>query len=146
MQGHPLADGRGTINTQSNPVVVLEKPPPLLGPDRARRVRDRDLSVEELVLSWETPLAEIAAAADIVPDMANGGDALGAQLAGHITTLTESNQGLEQDVRESEQRVAEMSEESRLLDENLGGSTAERSALMQRLQRQARIKEQVETF
>ncbi|MEL6448258.1 MAG: OmpA family protein [Pseudomonadota bacterium] len=110
-----------------------------------RRVRDRDLSVEELVLSWEKPLAEVAAAADIVPDMANGGDALGAQLAGHITTLTESNQGLEQDVRESEQRVAEMSEEIRLLDEKLGGATAERAALMQRLQRQARIKEQFET-
>ena len=110
-----------------------------------RRVRDRDLSVEELVLSWEQPLAEIAAAADIVPDMANGGDALGTQLAGHITALTEANQGLEQDVQESEQRVAEMSEEIRLLDEKLGGATAERAALMQRLQRQARIKEQFET-
>ncbi|MEO1594651.1 MAG: OmpA family protein [Pseudomonadota bacterium] len=110
-----------------------------------RRVRDRDLSVEELVLSWEQSLAEIAAAADIVPDMANGGQALGGQLAGHITTLTEANQGLEQDVRESELRVAEMSEEIRLLDEKLGGATAERAALMQRLQRQARIKEQFET-
>ncbi|MEL6951430.1 MAG: OmpA family protein [Pseudomonadota bacterium] len=110
-----------------------------------RRVRDRDLSVEELVLSWEKPLAEVAAAADIVPDMANGGDALGNQLAGHITALTESNQSLEQDVQESEQRVAEMSEEIRLLDEKLGGATAERAALMQRLQRQARIKEQFET-
>lgn len=110
-----------------------------------RRVRDRDLSVEDLVLSWEQPLAEVAGAADIVADMANGGDALGRQLAAYVTQLNESNQALEQELRNSELRAAEMSEEIRLLDEKLGGATAERQALMQRLQRQARIKEQFET-
>ena len=110
-----------------------------------RRVRDRDLSVEDLVLSWEQPLAEVAAAADIVPDMANGGDALGQQLASHVTSLNESNQALEQNLNNAELRAREMSEEIRLLDEKLGGATAERTALMQRLQRQARIKEQFET-
>ena len=110
-----------------------------------RRVRDRDLSVEELVLSWEAHLADIAAAADLLPDMANGGDVLGDQLAARVTALREANQALEQDVGEAEQRAAEMAEEIRLLDEKLGGATAERAALMQRLQRQARIKEQFET-
>ncbi len=110
-----------------------------------RRVRDRDLSVEDLVLSWERPLAEVAGAADIVPDMANGGEALGQQLAAHVTSLNESNQALTQNLNNAELRAREMSEEIRILDEKLGGATAERSALMQRLQRQARIKEQFET-
>lgn len=110
-----------------------------------RRVRDKDLSAEELVLSWEKPLTQVAGAADIVPDLANGGDVLAEQLANFIIELREDNQSLTQGLRENELRVEEMSEEIRLLDEKLGGATAERSALMQRLQRQARIKEQFET-
>lgn len=110
-----------------------------------RKVRDRDLTVEEVVLEWEQPLINVAGAADIVADLASGGDALSARLAAYISELREQNQALGQEVEESQLRVAEMSEEIRLLDEKLGGATAERSALMQRLQRQARIKEQFET-
>ncbi|MEM7611078.1 MAG: OmpA family protein [Pseudomonadota bacterium] len=110
-----------------------------------RQVRDKDLTVEALILQWESPLRDIAAAADIVPDMANGGANVASQLARFVTELREENQSLGQDLQNSELRAAEMGEEIRLLDEKLGGATAERTALMQRLQRQARIKEQFET-
>lgn len=110
-----------------------------------RKVRDDDISVEELILSWEKPLVDVAGAADIVADLTSGSDELSAQLANYIAEMQERNQALGQEVEESQLRVAEMSEEIRLLDEKLGGATAERSALMQRLQRQARIKQQFET-
>ncbi|MEO0576164.1 MAG: OmpA family protein [Pseudomonadota bacterium] len=110
-----------------------------------RKVRDKDMSVEDLVLQWEAPLIEISGAADVVPDLATGGDALGTQLANVITQLRDNNQSLGQDLADSEARANEMADEIRLLDEKLGGATAERTALMQRLQRQARIKEQFET-
>ncbi len=111
----------------------------------ARKVRDDDLSVEQLVLEWEQELARVAAAADVVPAMANGGGELSEQLANIVTDLRSDKQSLEQDLATSELRVAEMDEEIRLLDEKLGGATAERAALMQRIQRQTRIKEQFET-
>jgi len=41
-----------------------------------RDVRDKNLSVEQLVLNWEEPLRQISGAADIVPAMATGHEEL----------------------------------------------------------------------
>lgn len=109
-----------------------------------RDVRDKDLSVEELVLQWEEPLRSIAGAADILPEMADGHDTLEGQLVGYIENLRNLKQSLEQEKEESLVRLADMEEEVRALDERLGGATAERAALVQRLEAQARIKEQFE--
>ncbi|MEM9172198.1 MAG: OmpA family protein [Pseudomonadota bacterium] len=110
-----------------------------------RRIRDDDLTVEELVLKWEGALTKIAGAADIVPDMANGGETLADTLVSHVVALQADNQALGEELANTSARADEMAEEIRLLDEKLGGATAERASLMQRLQQQARIKEQFET-
>ncbi len=107
-----------------------------------RNVNDKRTTVEQLILRREQPLIEIAGAADIVPDLSSGTEELTAKLVEHVQELTARNQSLEQDLADSSARVAEMDEEIRLLDERLGGATAERQALMQRLQRQARVREQ----
>ena len=109
-----------------------------------RDVRDRDLTVEELILRWEKPLAEIAATADVSPDMQDGPDALGAELTRLVQSLLEDRQRLEQELGENITRIADMEEELRALDERLGGATAERAALIQRLEAQARVKQQFE--
>lgn len=109
-----------------------------------RKVRDRDLSVEELILQWEDPLIQIAGVADITPQMATGHDELQGELVTYIETLREDNQSLSQQVEESSVRLAEMQEEIQALDERLGGATEERAALVQRLEAQARIKAQFE--
>ena len=109
-----------------------------------RDVRDKDLTVEELVLQWEDPLVQIAGAADIVPSMADGHDALQAELVDYIDAIRSEVQALEQEREESLVRLADMEDEIRALDERLGGATAERTALIQRLEAQARIKEQFE--
>lgn len=107
-----------------------------------RRVRDRDLSTEQLILGWEKPMRDVAGAADIVPDMEDGPDRLAGELVAYIETMNSDNQSLRQEKTENETRLADMEEEMRALDERLGGATAERTALIQRLEAQARVKQQ----
>jgi outer membrane protein OmpA-like peptidoglycan-associated protein len=109
-----------------------------------RKVRDRDLTTEQLVLQWEKPLRDISGAADIVPDMEDGPSRLAAELVAYIEKTNNENQAMGQENSENEVRLAEMEEEMAALDERLGGATAERAALVQRLEAQARVKQQFE--
>ncbi len=109
-----------------------------------RKVRDRDLTAEELILQWEKPLQDISGAADIVPDMEDGPERLASELVAHIEQMRNENQALGQEKAENEIRLADMEEELAALDERLGGATAERAALIQRIEAQARVKEQFE--
>ncbi len=107
-----------------------------------RKVRDKKLSAEELVLQWEQPLQEIAGVADAVPNMEDGPDRLTQELVAYFESQRNQLQALQQENGENEVRIADMEEEMRALDERLGGATAERAALVQRLEAQARVKEQ----
>lgn len=109
-----------------------------------RDVRDRDISVEELILRWEEPLRSIAGAADVVPAMEDGPDALTGELVTFVEDLRNDNQALEQQSEQYLTRLTDMEEEIRALDERLGGATEERAALIQRLQAQERVKQQFE--
>jgi outer membrane protein OmpA-like peptidoglycan-associated protein len=107
-------------------------------------VRDKDLTVEQLVLQWEEPLNRISGAADIVPAMSEGHAELTAELVTHIENQRHEVQSLQQEFENGNLRMADMEEEIRALDQRLGGATAERAALVQRLEAQARVKEQFE--
>lgn len=109
-----------------------------------RQVRDKKMTAEELVLNWEQPMRAIAGVADVVPDMQEGPDALVAELIAYFEQEANELQALQQEKAENELRLADMEEELRALDERLGGATAERAALIQRLEAQARVKEQFE--
>jgi outer membrane protein OmpA-like peptidoglycan-associated protein len=82
--------------------------------------------------------------ADIVPNMENGPDVLTGQLVTYFEDQRNHLQALEQEKAENEVRMADMEEEMRALDERLGGATTERAALVQRLEAQARVKQQFE--
>ena len=107
-----------------------------------RKVRDRDLTPEQLVLEWEEAFKVVAGAADITPDMETGPQKLANDLADYVDKMQIDIQALEQEKQQNEIRVADLAEELRALDERLGGATAEREALMQRLEAEARVKEQ----
>ena len=109
-----------------------------------RKVRDKDLTAEQLVLQWEAPLRQIAGVADVQPDMEAGPDKLTAELVAYFENQANELQELEQEKAENEVRMADLEEELRVLDERLGGATAERQALIQRLEAQARVKQQFE--
>ena len=109
-----------------------------------RKVRDKDLTAEQLVLQWETSLRAIAGVADVVPAMENGPDKLTTALVNYFEDQARQLQALQQENADNEVRMADMEEELRALDERLGGATAERAALVQRLEAQARVKQQFE--
>lgn len=109
-----------------------------------RQVRDKKLTSEQLVLNWEQPMRAIAGVADVIPNMQDGPDALVAELIAFFEQQGNQLQALQQEKAENELRLADMEEEMRALDERLGGATAERAALIQRLEAQARVKEQFE--
>ncbi len=106
--------------------------------------RNKDLTVEQLVLEWEEPLNQIAGAADIVPMMSEGHAQLTEELVEYIEDQENEIQSLQQESEAGILRLADMEEEIRALDARLGGATAERAALVQRLEAQARVKEQFE--
>jgi len=109
-----------------------------------RQVRDKDLTAEQLVLNWEQPLRAVAGVADVVPDMQEGPDRLVAELVTYFEQEANELQALQQEKAENEVRIADLAEELQALDERLGGATAERAALIQRLEAQARVKQQFE--
>lgn len=107
-----------------------------------RQVRDKDLTAEQLVLAWEQPMRAVAGVADVLPNMQEGPDRLLAELIAYFEQQANELQALQQEKAENEVRLADMEEEMRALDERLGGATAERAALVQRLEAQARVKQQ----
>ena len=109
-----------------------------------RQVRDKDLTAEQLVLQWEQAMRTVAGVADVVPDMQDGPDRLTAELVAYFEAQANELQALQQEKAENEIRLADLEEELAALDERLGGATAERAALIQRLEAQARVKEQFE--
>ena len=109
-----------------------------------RKVRDKDLTAEQIVLQWEAAMRQVAGVADIMPNMETGPDRLTAALVDYFENQRNEVQALEQEKADNEIRMADMAEELQALDERLGGATAERAALIQRLEAQARVKEQFE--
>jgi OmpA-OmpF porin, OOP family len=107
-----------------------------------RDVRDRDVTVEEVILKWEGPLREIASAADISADLSTGHEGAQGMLVEYIENMRGLNQSLEQEREQDRIRLSDMEEEIRALDDRLGGATAERAALVQRLEAEARVREQ----
>lgn len=109
-----------------------------------RDVRDKNITTEQLILDWETPLAEIAAAADITPAMSEGYAQTRTDVVNYIEKIRNERQAMEQEIEATNLRLADMDEELRALDERLGGATAERAALVQRLEAEALVKSQFE--
>jgi outer membrane protein OmpA-like peptidoglycan-associated protein/HEPN domain-containing protein len=109
-----------------------------------RKVRDKDLTAEQIVLQWEDSMRQIAGVADIVPAMSDGPEKLTAELVAFFEKQASDLQVLQQEKADNEIRIADMEEELNALDERLGGATAERAALIQRLEAQARVKQQFE--
>ena len=105
-------------------------------------MRDEDRSLEDIILSYEEPLTQIGAAADKVAQLDKGVEPVAAELVTYIEGLRERAAQGESDLNDSRTRIGELEEEIRDLDERLGGVSQERVALVQRLEAEARIKEQ----
>ncbi len=110
--------------------------------EQIERVDDGEMTIEDLVLRYEEPLTQIAAAADRVAPLDEGTDAITGELILFIEQLREEAGQSEVDLADARVRIAELEAEIRELDEQLGGVSQERVALVQRLEAEARIREQ----
>jgi OmpA-OmpF porin, OOP family len=106
------------------------------------RLRQEDQTLEDLILSYEQPLADISAAADKVAQLDKGIDPVVAELVAYIEGLRDQASQAERDLIDTRGRVAALEDEIRDLDQRLGGVSQERVALVQRLEAEARIREQ----
>src|SRR5690606_25149516 len=76
--------------------------------ERLRMMREQDLSPEDIVLAYEEPLVRIAAAADKVPALDQGVDAVAEDLVAYVEALRESSRQAESDLTDSRARIAEL--------------------------------------
>src|SRR5690606_9383128 len=110
--------------------------------ERIRMMRDEGWQLEDVILAYEEPLIQVAAAADQAADLERGIDAIAADLVAYIEDLRERERETALDLESSRARIAELEDEIRELDERLGGVSQERVALIQRLEAEARVREQ----
>lgn len=106
------------------------------------RIDDEDQTLEDLILGYEQPLSDISAAADIAAQLDKGVEPVVTELVAYIEGLREQAAQAESDVADMRTRVASLEDEIRDLDQRLGGVSQERVALVQRLEAEARIREQ----
>jgi outer membrane protein OmpA-like peptidoglycan-associated protein len=107
-----------------------------------REIRDSDATEEDLILRYEEPLIQVAAAADIAARLDAGADPVVQEITTYIEELRALSQMTGIDLEDARARIADLEEEIRSLDNQLGGVSQERSALVQRLEAEARIREQ----
>ncbi len=105
-------------------------------------LRDADWTEEDIILTYEQPITEIAAAADRVAQLDAGTDPVTQELVAYIEDIRQRELQLQVDLEESRRRIVGLEEEIRELDEQLGGVSQERVALVQRLEAEERIREQ----
>ncbi|MGI9258310.1 MAG: OmpA family protein [Gammaproteobacteria bacterium] len=110
--------------------------------ERIQLLRDDDWTEEQIILAYEEPLTQIAAAADRVAQLDGGTEPVTTELVAFIEDNRQREQQLDNDLVESHTRIVALEEEIRTLDEQLGGVSQERVALVQRLEAEARIREQ----
>jgi len=111
-----------------------------------QRIDEGEITTEDLILNYEESLTQIAAAADRVAPLDAGTESITTELILFIEQLREESEQSEVDLADSRIRIAELEDEIRVLDEQLGGVSQERVALVQRLEAEARIREQFETI
>ena len=102
------------------------------------RVREDETSVEAVILDWELPIAEIAAALEVDPDFRAGYT----QTSEQIMQAIREALALRNELAQRDLEIRGLEDELRELDARLGGAAAERTSLVRTLERQARVREQ----
>jgi len=107
------------------------------------RIAREKPSVEDLVLRHAGSIWALQAAANLPQEADQNRAKATDDLTAEITRLRESEIRLRDDLDDSRQFAAALEDEIRILDEQLGGATAERRELVMQLEQQARVREQL---
>ena len=102
-----------------------------------KQARQDKLTTEDLILDWEIPLRQIAAAADMTASFDSGYEKPAKNIISYIEDQQDRSQRLQQDNNDLKAGVEQM-------EEQLSAASDERTALSQRLQAQAQRREVLE--
>jgi OOP family OmpA-OmpF porin len=98
---------------------------------------------EDLVLEWESPLQQIAAAADMNAEFDNGYEGPVAVIIAYIEDRYASSHELEQQIVDRNDEILVLNREVDTIQGRLGGATRSRADLQDRLRAQERLRQQV---
>ncbi|MEE3196867.1 MAG: OmpA family protein, partial [Pseudomonadota bacterium] len=107
-----------------------------------RRAGTETWSVEDIIMLYEQSILEIAAAADKTLMLDKGSEPAANEMVDYIRMLHNREQQMQADIKNEQQRNTGLEEEIRDLDEQLGTLYQERSLLIQRIEDEARTKDQ----
>ncbi len=107
---------------------------------QVKRVDDGKMTVEQLILLWEQPIENIAAALGADADFSRGS----AGTAEPLVRQAKELRSAKDELVERDRQIVGLEEEIRELDMRLGGASEERSELIRRLEQQARAREKFE--
>lgn len=99
--------------------------------------------LEELILSWEAPLREIAAAVDVPAHFDGGMQPVMQELRKQVQERQRENQRLSRELQDRNDQLAAMNTEMEKLEARLGGVSQERIALQRRVDAQERLRANV---
>ncbi len=98
--------------------------------------------VEDIILLYEQSILEIAVAADKTLMLDKGSEPAANEMVDYIRMLHDRELQMQADIKNEQQRNAGLEEEIRDLDEQLGTLYQERSLLIQRIEDEARTRDQ----
>ena len=107
---------------------------------QVQQVRDKETSIEDLVLANQARLGRIAGTAGTTADFSSGAEPVEAELRAELERL----KAMESELNQSRRQVLGLEEEVRELDRKLGNTSAERRNLMLVVQANLRAREQFE--
>jgi OmpA-OmpF porin, OOP family len=99
--------------------------------------------LEELILSWEAPLREVATAVDLPARFDNGMQPVMQQLQKQTQEQRRETQRLNRELQDRNEQLAAMNTEMEKLEARLGGVSQERIALQRRVDAQERLRSNV---
>lgn len=107
----------------------------------ARGIDKKDETVEQLLLASEAPLEKIAATLDVIAVFDAGYDATTTAIVDSIESLQSRSHSLGQDVLERDRRMADLTAQLDEMEARLGGASAERLAMEERIRAEERVRD-----
>ncbi len=107
-----------------------------------KQIKKTRTELEDLILVSEEPLRRIAAALDVFAEFDRGIGIVGDQILAGVTGLQDSLVRLKQDLEEQRSEIANLEARLKELEEQLGDIAQEKSVLAQRIEAQAKIRQQ----
>ena len=98
---------------------------------------------EELILEWEAPVQQIAAAADMNATFEKGYEAPMQEVIAYIEDRNSESHELQQQIADRDDEIMALSAELEILHERLGGVASEQEDLQRRLLAQEHLRQQV---